>query len=307
MGTILARALVREGHDVVVLSRGAPISAEWRTVPWDARNVEPSWTSELEAADVVINLAGRSVNCRYTEANKREIMESRVESTRAVGEAVANCTKPPRVWLQASTATIYAHRFDAPNDDVTGIIGGAEADAPEHWQFSTNVAKAWEAAALERSLPSTRLVLLRSSMIMNPDSGSIFATLQMLARLGLGGSAAGGKQFVSWIHEHDFVQSVLWLIANDAFAGPVAIASPNPLPYSEFMRELRHAVGMPIGLPASQWMLEIGALAMRSETELVLKSRRVVPTLLLRSGFTFRYPEWREAVAELVERRGSSS
>jgi uncharacterized protein (TIGR01777 family) len=310
---VLARAFAREGHHVVVLSRGAPAmhtghasptsdDTPWRVLRWDARNVEQCWLDEIDGADVVINLAGRSVNCRYNDATRREIMESRVHSTRAVGEAIARCTTPPSVWLQASTATIYSHRFDAPNDDRTGIIGGSEPGVPDHWKFSTDVAKAWEAAALATPLDSTRVVLLRSAMVMSPDRGGIFWTLKMLARLGLGGAAAGGQQYVSWIHEFDFVNAVRWLIEHPTLDGAIAIAAPNPLPYSAFMRELRNAVGMPIGLPATKWMLEIGALVMRSETELVLKSRRVVPTRLLESGFRFEFPEWSTAACELVGR-----
>jgi uncharacterized protein (TIGR01777 family) len=307
VGTLLARAFARDGHDVVVLSRGDPrstSSANWRVVPWNARTVDTQWLSELDGADVVINLAGRSVNCRYTDETRREIMESRVDSTRAVASALSRCNNPPPVWLQASTATIYAHRFDAPNDDITGIVGGSEPGVPADWRFSTDVAKAWEAAALETPLPSTRIVLLRSAMVMSPDRGGIFWTLKMLAQLGLGGPAAGGQQYVSWIHEFDFVNAMRWLIEHPSLEGPVNIASPNPLTYSAFMRMLRNAVHMPLGFPATRWMLEIGALLMRSESELVLKSRRVVPTRLVKSGFAFEFPDWSDAARELVARKG---
>jgi uncharacterized protein len=300
VGTMLARAFHASGDDVVVLSR-APTSTPWRVVAWDARTFGP-WTRELDGADVVINLAGRNVNCRYTPSNRDAIMRSRVDSARIVGQAIASCTQPPAVLLQASTATIYAHRFDAANDEATGVIGGAEPDAPPSWRFSIEVARAWEAAA-ESVGSSTRLVLLRSAMIMSPDRGGIFDTLLRLVRLGLGGAAAGGRQYVSWVHEHDFVRSIRWLIAHDDVSGPVNIASPNPLPYSEFMRAIRRAAHVPIGLPATRWMLSIGAWAMRTETELVLKSRRVMPGRLLAAGFRFDYPDWTAAVEELVGRR----
>lgn len=300
VGTLLARALHADHHDVTVLSR-RPLAAPWRVVAWDARKVG-AWSSELEGADVVINLAGRNVNCRYTPENRREIMDSRVASTRAVGEAIARCEVPPKVWLQASTATIYSHRFDAANAEATGVIGGHEPDAPASWRFSIDVATAWERAATETVTPATRLVLLRSAMIMSPDAGGIFATLLRLVRLGLGGSAAGGAQYVSWIHERDFVRSIHWLIDHPELAGAVNVASPHPLPYRDFMRRLRHAAGVPIGLPATRWMLALGAWAMRTETELVLKSRRVVPVRLLATGFHFDYPEWGAAADELVHR-----
>lgn len=302
MGTILARAFHAAGADVVVLSR-QPGSAPWRVVEWDARSAG-SWTRELEGADAVINLAGRNVNCRYTRANRDEIMRSRVESARVVGQAVAACARPPAVLLQASTATIYSHRFDAANDEMSGIIGGTEPDAPASWRFSIEVAKAWEAAATESVGRTTRLVLLRSAMIMSPDPGGIFDTLLRLTRFGLGGAAAGGRQYVSWVHEADFVRSIQWLMAHDDLSGAINIASPNPLPYSEFMRGIRQAIDMPIGLPATRWMLSIGAWVMRTETELVLKSRRVVPGRLLESGFAFDCPDWPRAAKELVARRG---
>ena len=301
VGTLLARAFRADGHEVVVLSR-RPASAPWRVAGWDPRMVGP-WTSELDGADVVIGLAGRNVNCRYTPENRREIFDSRVETTRVLGQAIARCKRPPSLWLQASTATIYAHRFDAPNDDVTGVIGGREVDAPPSWRFSIEVATAWERAATDNVTSATRLVLLRSAMVMSPDRGGIFAMLRRLARLGLGGAVAGGEQYVSWIHERDFVRSLYWLIDHAELAGAVNIASPNPLPYRDFMRALRRAVHMPIGLPATRGMLELGTRVLRTESELVLKSRRVVPRRLLESGFVFDYPEWPAAVNELVSRR----
>jgi len=300
LGTLLARAFHAEGHDVVVTSR-APAGTPWRTVAWDARTLGP-WAAELDGADVVIGLAGRSVNCRYTPANRRAIMDSRVASTRVVGEAIARAGRPPHTWLQMSTATIYAHRFDAPNDERTGVIGGNEPDAPASWRFSIDVAQAWERALNDANTPSTRRVAMRAAMVMSPDRGGIFETLLGLVRRGLGGSAAGGRQFVSWIHDVDFVAAVRWLITHETLSGAVNIASPNPLPYAQFMRELRKAAHVPIGLPATRWMLELVAPLMRTETELVLKSRRVVPGRLLEGGFEFIHPEWAEASRDLVLR-----
>jgi hypothetical protein len=304
VGTLLARAWHARGDEVVVLSRAARApspAAPWRTVAWDGVNAGP-WCDEIEGADVVVNLAGRSVDCRYGAANRRAIMDSRVLSTRAVGAAIASATNPPRVWLQASTATIYAHRFDAPNDDVTGIIGGDESNAPDTWRFSIEVAKAWEAAAREAHTPHTRLVLLRSAMTMSPDPGGIFDTLLTLVRRGLGGTCGDGRQYVSWIHETDFVRALDFIVERDDMDGAVAIASPHPLPNREFMADLRRAWGARFGLPATRWMLEIGARILRTETELILKSRRVVPTRLLEAGFTFELPHWRDAAAELCAR-----
>jgi uncharacterized protein (TIGR01777 family) len=301
VGTVLAREFHRRGDAVTVLSR-RPAASPWKTVTWDGRS--PSkWCEELDGADAVINLTGRSVNCRYTRANRREIVASRVDPTRAIGAAIARAANPPRIWLQASTATIYAHRYDAPNDEVTGILGGQEPNAPETWRFSIDVAKAWEEACDAAVTPRTRKVLMRSAMIMSPDRGGIFDTLLSLVRKGLGGPAGDGRQYVSWIEDVDFIRAVDWLIAHDELSGAVNIAAPNPLPFEAFMRMLRDAAGVRIGLPATAWMLEIGALLMGTETELILKSRRVVPGRLLASGFAFEFPEWDEAAADLCGRR----
>ncbi|MCG8351979.1 MAG: TIGR01777 family oxidoreductase [Chloroflexales bacterium] len=300
VGTILARAFHNDGHEVVVLSR-KPEQAPWSVVMWDAVSLG-QWISELDGADVVINLAGRNVNCRYTPANKKAILESRVNSTRVVGVAIRRVSRPPHTWLQSSTATIYAHRYDAANDEAGGIIGGSEANAPAHWRFSIDVAQAWERALDEAVVPHTRKIKLRSAMIMSPDRGGIFDTLLRLVRFGLGGRAGDGRQYVSWLHEVDFLSSVSWLIARRDIDGVVNLAAPNPLPYAEFMRALRAAWGMPIGLPATQWMLEIGTLLLQTETELVLKSRRVVPGRLLDQGFSFAFPTWPEAAQDLVTR-----
>ena len=300
VGTLLARAFVADGHEVVVLSR-RPATAPWRVVEWDART-DGEWRREIDGADAVVNLAGRSVNCRYTSANRREIKESRVESTRAVGRAIANSSRPPRVWLQASTATIYAHRFDAPNDEFTGILGGTEDDAHDTWRFSIDVAKSWEAAAEEIETPQTRRVLVRAAMTMTPDRGGVFDVLLGLVRKGLGGRQGSGRQFVSWVHGDDFVRAVYAMIENPELSGSVNVASPHPLPNDEFMRVLREAAGVQFGLPAAGWMIEVGALFLRTESELILKSRRVVPGKLLRAGFAFRFPTWPEAAADLVRR-----
>ena len=297
MGTILARAFVADGHEVVVLSRGLS-PAPWRSVAWDARTLG-AWTAEIDGADVVINLAGRNVNCRYDARNKAEIMASRIDSTRAVGQAIAAAARPPAVWLQASTATIYAHRFDAANDEKTGVLGGNEPDAPGSWSFSIEVARAWEKALDDADTPRTRRVALRAAVVMSPDPGGPFDLLSRLVRLGLGGRVGNGRQYVSWVHYRDLVEAIRWIIARHEISGPVIIASPDPLPNAEFMRVLRAAWGMPIGLPATAWMVEIGAALLRTESELALKSRRVVPGRLLESGFEFALPTWPEAARDL--------
>jgi uncharacterized protein len=300
VGTVLARAFHERGDQVVVLSR-SPRSAPWRVVHWDSETVG-DWASELESADVVINLAGRSVNCRYNATNRKLIIDSRVNSTRVVGEAIARASRPPRVWLQASTATVYAHSYDKANDEATGILGGSESNSPDTWNFSIDVVTSWERALNKALTPHTRKVLLRSAIVMSPDRGGAFDMLLKLVRFGLGGRAGNGRQYVSWIHDQDFIRSLFWLIDHDNFEGPVNLAAPNPLPNAEFMQALRGAWGTRIGLPAADWMLEVGAFLMRTETELILKSRRVVPRKLLESGFTFQFPNWREAANDLCYR-----
>jgi uncharacterized protein len=300
VGTLLARSFHADGHDVVVLSR-SPRPAPWRVEAWDP-GVIGAWADEFNGATVVINLAGRSVNCRYTATNQRTIMESRVISTAAVATAIARAAPAPSIWLQASTATIYAHRFDAPNDETTGQIGGTERGAPASWHFSIQVAEAWERACLAAVVPNTRRVLMRSAMVMSPNRGGIFDTLLGLVRRGLGGKAADGRQYISWIHDQDFIRAVHFLIDNSSISGPVNLAAPTPLPNAEFMKALRVAWGAPLGLPATRWMLTLGAYLMRTETELVLKSRRVVPGRLAALDFTFAFPTWPEAAADLCSR-----
>lgn len=302
VGTVLARALHADGHEVVVLSR-QPHSRPWRVVRWDGASPE-AWVNELDGSDVVINLTGRSVNCRYTTSRRKEILDSRVNATGAVGAAISQAQRPPRVWLQASTATIYAHRYDAPNDEASGLIGGHEPGAPAAWNFSIDVALAWERAFDAAVVPRTRKVALRSAMTMSPDPGGIFDTLLRLVRCGLGGRAGDGRQFVSWIHHEDFVRAMHWLIDHDEIEGPVNVAAPTPLPNAEFMRILREACGSRVALPATKWMLEIGALLIRTETELILKSRRVVPGRLLEGGFAFKYRVWDVAARDLCEAYG---
>lgn len=297
VGALLSRAFLARGDEVVVLSR-SPARRPWRVVAWDAQTLG-DWQHEIDGADVVVNLAGRSVNCRYTADNRRTILRSRVESTRIVGQAIERAKRPPRVWLQMSTATIYAHRYDAPNDETTGVIGGNERDAPPSWRFSIEVATAWERAVDAAATPSTRRVKLRSAMVMSPDRGGVFSVLLRLVRFGLGGSAGDGRQFMSFIHHGDFIRAIEFLIEHEDLEGAVNVAAPNPLPNARFMRELRAAWGIPFGLPATRLMLQIGAFFLRTETELVLKSRRVVPGRLTQAGFDFEFPSWGPAAADL--------
>jgi uncharacterized protein (TIGR01777 family) len=298
VGTALGRMLRSDGHEVVVLTRRPAGDGQ---VFWDGERLGP-WAREVDGCDVVINLAGRSVSCRYTKENLTAMMRSRVRSARVVGQAIAVAGRPPRAWLQMSTATIYAHTYGTANDDVTGVIGGSEEGVPGYWAFSVDIAQAWERELDEAKVPATRKVALRAAMVMTPDRGGVFDVLSRMARLGLGGPVAGGGQYVSWIHEDDFTAAVRFIIDQDVLTGPVNLASPGPVRQRDLMRELRAAWGVPVGLPATRWMAELGALAMRTDTELLLKSRRVVPGLLTAAGFEFRHSTWPEAARDLVQR-----
>jgi uncharacterized protein (TIGR01777 family) len=299
VGHLLARHFHGQGHLVTVLSRH-PKESPWQVLPWNGRELG-SWIQAIEGADIVINLAGRNVNCRYTPTNRREILDSRILSTRVVGRAIAQAAKPPALWMNASTATIYRHAPDRAMDESTGELGGHETDAPSTWNFSIDVATRWESEFFAAATPGTRKIALRSAMTMSPDPDGIFDTLLGLIRAGLGGKAASGEQFISWVHENDFVRAIDFLIEQKSLDGCINICSPGPLPNQDFMRVLRQAWGIRIGLPASRWMLEIGAVILRTETELILKSRRVVPQRLLEAGFEFNFAEWPKAAGDLVK------
>jgi uncharacterized protein len=304
VGTLLARAFHARGHSVTVFSRH-PAPAPWRVVAWDG--VTPgAWISDLEQSDICINLTGRSVNCRYTPANRRAIYDSRVQSTRLLNEVIASFNhRGPRLWINASTATIYRHALDRPMDETDGELGGNEPGARDTcatWNFSIGVAKAWEEAFFATPTPLTRKVAIRSAMTFSPDRGGVFDVFLGLVRHGLGGRQGPGTQFVSWIHEADFVRAVDLLIDREEFTGVVNLASPNPLPNCDFMRALRDAWGIRFGLAIPEWMLEMGTYLMRTESELVLKSRRVVPRRLLAAGFEFLFPDWPVAAHDLVAR-----
>jgi uncharacterized protein (TIGR01777 family) len=293
VGGILARHFHQRGDAVTVLSRH-PRPAPWRVEAWDG--------GELEGCDVCINLAGRSVNCRYRARHRREILQSRVESTRWLHRSIAQLGAPPRVWINASTATIYRHALDREMDEATGELGGGEPGAPETWRFSIEVARSWEDAFFSQSAPRTRQIAIRSAMTMSPDRGGVFDALLGLVRHGLGGPMGPGTQFVSWIHEADFARAIDFLVAREDLSGVVNLAAPHPLPNRDFMRELQRAWGARLALPAPAWAIEIGAWVRRTESALVLKSRRVVPGRLLAAGFEFRFPEWSAAARDLAGR-----
>jgi uncharacterized protein (TIGR01777 family) len=296
LGRYLTRHFTRQGREVVAVARRREgWSGDGMFLEWDGRSAGP-WELALEGAEAVINLAGRSVNCRYTAENRREILESRLASTRAIGRAIAGCKVPPKVWLNAGTATWYRHAEDKPQDDWQGEPGDG---------FSCDVARAWEEAFFEAMVPAeTRKVALRIGMVLANEEATVFDVLRKLTACGLGGAMGGGAQRISWIHMEDFLRAVEFVV-NDAFlSGAVNVTAPEFPTNREWMRIFRESVGMPIGLPASRWMLEIGARLMRTETELVLKSRWAEPLRLHDEGFRWRWARAVDAVADLQARRG---
>ena len=296
LGQSLARTLLQRGYDVVVLTR-SPAKRDTRIneLYWDGKSLG-DWAAHIEGAQAVVNLSGRTVNCRYHARNRREILDSRLDSTKALGEAIAKCRQPPPVWLNSSTATIYRHSIDRPMDEATGETG-ATPEAKD--AFSVEVARAWEKTLDDACAPATRKIALRTAMVLGSARNSVLPVLRRLVRLGLGGNMASGRQYVSWIHEEDFCTAVHWLIERDDISGRVNLAAPNPVTNRELMETVRRVCGIPFGLPASRWMLEIGAFLLRTETELIVKSRRVVPGRLIASGFQFRFPKLEDALRDL--------
>jgi uncharacterized protein (TIGR01777 family) len=295
LGRVLSAHFLAHGREVLILSR-APKSRVGgvREVGWDGETVG-EWSRLVDGSEAVINLAGRSVNCRYHARNRRLILDSRVNSTRALGEAIARAANPPRVWLNSSTATIYRHTL-GPAWDESGETGGTPEAKDE---FSVEVARAWEDAFRMAKTPATRKVALRSAMVLGRGRNSVFPMLRRLARVGLGGKMGNGRQFVSWIHEEDFCRAIDWLLEHEDVSGVVNLAAPNPVTNAEMMRAFRHVCGIPIGLAASRWMLEVGAFFLRTETELIIKSRRVIPGKLMSAGFDFRFPGLEDALLAL--------
>ena len=299
VGTRLAKYLYAAGHEVTVLSRDPKEHSEqlWTTLKWDGLTAGP-WVEEIDRSDAIIHLSGRSINTRFTPENRRQIIESRVQPTQLLGKLIAASPTPPRVWINASAVVYYPDPANLPQDEFTPA-GSSPA-------FTDSVTQQWESALAETPTPRTRKIRLRTSLMMSPDDGGVFAMLSKLARLGLGGTQGPGTQFVSWMHDQDYCRAVELLLSRpeiaDASNGIVNMCAPGPLPNREFQLALRQAWNVPIGLPASTWMLKIGTRLMGAEPELILISRRVVPTVLLKSGFVFSFPGWPQAAEDLVAR-----
>jgi uncharacterized protein (TIGR01777 family) len=290
LGKVLANYYKDKTEEVVILSRQEKQAEEnIRTVTWDGKS-RGKWTADLVKADLLINLCGKNVNCRYTAANKAEIIASRVQPTELLGEVIRDLFEPPKLWINVTSATIYRHAEDRPQDEETGEIGTG---------FSVDVCNRWEAAFNKFETPKTRKVALRMGIVLGRE-GSVFPKLLNLVRLGMGGMQGDGEQYVSWLHEHDAARSTEWLMDHPELEGVFNCTAPNPVKNAELMRIIRKVYKMPLGLPAPAWLLKIGAIVIGTETELILKSRWVLPKRLLDSGFVFEYPDAEKAVREIL-------
>ena len=282
IGCHLSRYFSEIGWDVVGLARREDgLDATSRYINWDGKNLG-DWVVELDGADLVVNLAGRNLNCRHTEDNKKQIIDSRIHSTRVLGQAIAACSKPPVLWMNASGASIYSN-MDKAEQGEKGEYGDS---------FLAEVAQLWEEEFYKAAVPdSVRRVALRTSMVIAVDSGNVFCILQRICKLGLGGQLGTGQQMVSWIHVDDFCKVVQWLTEHGEVKGPINMTAPSPVTNAEMMRRFRKFVGMPIGLPAAGWMVKIGAAITGSEAELILDPLWVTPNVLVEYGYQFKYPE----------------
>lgn len=298
LGRYLCRHFARNGREVVAIARNKKgWSGDGMFLQWDGKTPGP-WAYALEGAELVINLSGRTVNCRYTPENRERIMASRVESTEAVGQAISECRVPPKLWFNASTATWYRHAEDKPQDEWHGEAGEG---------FSHGVAEAWENAFFGAKVPAeTRKVALRIGMVLANEPDTVYDVLTGLTNRALGGAMGSGKQRVSWIHMDDFLRAVEFIARDPFMDGIVNVTAPDFPTNRELMRYFRETIGMPLGVPAAKWMLEIGAAFMDTETELVLKSRWADPLRLREAGFRWRYPKAADAIEDLERRRGLS-
>lgn len=289
LGSILTRYL-SEKYQITILTRGkTKIEGGIEYVHWDGRTLG-TWKNILEGTDVVVNLNGKSVDCRYTEKNKQLIYSTRLESTTVIAQAIQTCVDPPKLWINASSATIYRHSLDKEMDEYSGEFGSG---------FSVDVCQKWEAVFNSFTLPSTRKVILRTGIVFGKNGGPLKPLLS-LAGVGLGGKHGDGNQYFSWLHETDFAGIVSFIVDHPEMKGTYNVTVPSPNTNNEVMQALRKSVGVPFGIPMPKWLLEVGAILIGTETELILKSRRVVPKRLLEAGYKFKFDRIEEAIDSLL-------
>lgn len=287
LGENLERFFTEKGNQVYIFTRKPMRKNE---IYWNAKIVG-DWKNTLENTDVLINLTGKSVDCRYHDKNKQEIYASRIESTQVLQKAVDQCTNPPKIWLNASSATIYIHSESHLNTEENGTIGD---------DFSMNICKSWEKEFFTVKNEKVRKAALRTSIVLG-NNGGAFPKLKTITRLGLGGKQGRGSQIVSWIHIDDFCNAVDWLIQHEKISGPINITAPGPISNETMMRKLRKKLNIPFGLNAPVWQLEIASLFLKTETELLLKSRNVYPEKLIKNGFQFSFPDFDQALTQLLK------
>lgn len=292
LGKVLLEHFKELGDDVVILTRGQGREKNGVSFRhWDGEKVD-SWTEVLEGADVLINLSGRTVSCRYNAKNKKEMLQSRLLSTKALGDAVKAVKNPPKVWLNSSSATIYEYSTGTPNDEATGRIGEG---------FSVDICKQWEGEFNKVEVPGVRKLCLRTAMVIG-RGGPFLDLMTKIVKFRLGGRQGSGEQYVSWLHEKDFIEAIEFLIQNEELNGVFNLSAPNPVKNKTMMELLRKACGVKIGLPALTFMVHIGAFFMRTEAELPLKSRNVIPGRLLENGYKFHFSEMGKAFENLIGR-----
>lgn len=289
LGKVITEYFKPKVETIIILTRGVASQHEnIAYVNWDAKTLGP-WQEELEGADVLINMTGKSVDCRYHQKNKDLILNSRVNSTQILGKAIQACQNPPKVWINSSTATIYRHSLDKEMSEETGEIGAG---------FSVDVAKAWEQSFFEIKTSKTRKIALRTSIVLGRNGGALQPIINIV-KIGLGGKQGSGKQKFSWIHETDFVRSIEFIIQTNTLEGPINIVSPSPITNEQLMDTIRSVKKIPFGIPLSKPILEIGARIIKTETELILKSRNVIPQKLIKKSFQFHFPEIQNAIKDL--------
>jgi uncharacterized protein len=284
VGQYISEKFSREGYEVIIISRND------NHITWQENN---KIIEALEGSELLINLAGKSVNCRYHDRNKKEILDSRTKTTEILGRALKACSNPPGLWINSSTATIYRHAEDRPMTEFEGEIGSG---------FSVEVAKDWERSFFSFDLPNTRQAALRIAIVLGSDGG-VMTPYKKLVQFGLGGIQGPGTQMFSWIHIDDLYRIILYIYEREELTGVFNCSSPKPISNQELMSTLRAKMYKKIGLPSPGWMLEIGALFIRTETELILKSRWVIPERLLNEGFTYTYPTINAALDEILQSR----
>ncbi len=293
LGGVLAKYFSGIADEVVILARKPQAEkGNIKTLVWNGKTIG-DWVYSLQGADLLVNLCGKNVNCRYTEKNKKEIFDSRLIPTQLLGKAIEEIKNPPKLWINITSATIYRHADDRPQDEFTGEIGNG---------FSVEVCKAWENCFFKTNTPNTRKIALRMGIVLGLKDGA-FPRLLNLVKLCMGGKQGSGKQYMSWIHEEDTARSIEWLLNHAEIKGIVNCTAPEAIKNHVFMRSIRNAFGRSFGLPAPVWLLAIGAKIIGTETELILKSRWVEPAVLLNSGFEFKYGKIREAMLALSQAR----